>query len=204
MSRIRADLVVGGLWSGAYVCTEDGRYMPTDLNPTWAGVFLGRLAGEALISWREGEQPEAEDAPIFLRLDDPLGLGLAGLAARVGERIGCALHAHGSLAEVVDWWIEWRADDACPVAAEIAQGLHDGTIDYGEALCAISSLLAMTDALCAAVGLELAPGEVATWERWGGGWAVRVGGRVHAWSGPHVPDDWQAALAACLAEVAGE
>lgn len=81
-----------------------------------------------------------------LVLDDPLGLGLAGLAARVAERCGdlgtVALPDHLPQFDTSAWWFNWPHVEAA-------------------ALCRTASYLALTDRLCALVGLELEPGEVA-------------------------------------------
>ena len=82
-----------------------------------------------------------------LVLDDPLSLGLAGLAARVAERGGPV------------WRPLWLQD-----LLGVRFSAHDPDRDR-EAVCALASYYALTDRLCALVGLELAEGEVARWEQ---------------------------------------
>ena len=187
--RLRTDLVFGGLWERARVdCAPL-------LNCLWwkPGHIL----------WK-GEVLPAEEHECWLHLDDPLGLGLAGLAARVAARCG-----HLGRVELPDylpkfdlsaWWYDWKDVDAA-------------------GLVATSTYLALTDRLCAAVGLGLGDGEVARWSSFvydgEARWSLRcraseahfmgrkslVGRNVPALADLG-PDDWQEALEACLAEVA--
>jgi hypothetical protein len=101
-----------------------------------------------------------------LRLPGPLDLGLAGLAARVAARLG------------------WTT--GCLCVATVADGLTEQPWYAGpsgtdlEIIAWAASYLALTDRLCAAVGLPLEPGEVTEWERVVNGcWMLRT--RAGCW-----------------------
>lgn len=146
--------VVGGLWDGALVFARDmGRCR------AWSGSWYSK-AGGGINSDRGARHSLFDPSTLVLRLDDPLGLGLAGLAARVAERL-----PHGNDDALLD---------GCP-----GLGRGVGPFDSPEALVAASTYLARTDRLCAAVGLRLEPGEVAGWECHGDSWILSTRDGMH-------------------------
>lgn len=142
---IPAHRVVGGLWDGAPVrATWRGRdpwgeVDDASIDGTWhdGGLAVTLESGREVLS--------VDDADLALRLDDPMGLGLAGLAARVAGRL------------------PWRE------AVRLGEWLPEPDVRRRLLLYA-STYLALTDALCAAVGWaggdEPALAGVAKWERW--------------------------------------
>ncbi len=179
-----ADEIPGGLWLGAVVSSSAVR----------GGVVGHHWPDSALRSpsW-------------YLLLPGPLGLGLAGLAARVVERLGGGA-VDSLLGVVVSLEVpdDYLSIGVCPN-------------DAGE-VSRMASCLALTDRLAAAVGLDLQPGEVAGWVQHGDGWLLMTpDGRKRFDSEPtdpaelgaiHVPalanidpTDWLGALRACVAEV---
>ena len=170
-----ASEVPGGLWDGAPV--SDGHREGIAMG-TWGTMLRENSAYGTLYVADIGEGWD-------LRLDDPLGLGLAGLAASVAQRLkGYDLNA------LDPWWdgIDARQDS--------------------RTLERLASYLALTDRLCAAVGLELEPGEVARWAHHEGEWALATTYRPvsRAYGADTVPaladidpSDWLGALRACVA-----
>lgn len=149
--------------------------------------------------WHDAAEVPFRATDWAIRLDDPLGLGLAGLAARVMRRLPSGV-----------------APDAALAVLDIGP-MHDGrsrpfawmTLEQKMAL---ASYLALTDRLCAAVGLALEPGEVAAWERRGEVWVLSqpCGGALmrleceaesRTWPSVSLPDDPLTALRAAVAEV---
>lgn len=152
--------IPGGVWPGAWYRLPHGA-----LGDTWRIVPSGESAD------RFNRQPELV---CEVWLNDELGLGLAGLAGRVAQR--CR----------VDVDTPWAADpaphsdeDDVKMRVVYAQfsGFDESDPIYGSGfewpalrdlpvhvLVAIATGIALTDQLCAAVGLELQPGEVARWD----------------------------------------
>lgn len=180
MNRLAADLVVDELWNDppapiSYGC-QDG----------WCFSNLrdGRLVlmMDAEASWDDCVVVAPVDE-VELRLDDPLGLGLAGLAARVHQRCG-ADDLPTEICRVID------LTPGCNHPRHL--GLHR-TVE-------VSIYFALTDRVCKAEGLTLKPGEAATLEREAGGWCLRCSdpaGKVWLFP-PTDSDDWQAVLEAHL------
>jgi hypothetical protein len=191
-----ADEVPGGLWEGATVHVNCA---PGEFVHIRSGIVHG---------WHDTWFPPKA---MSLILPGPLDLGLAGLAARVGRRHDGSTNtdpvfiAEALLEDRPDWM-----EGLWP------KGMHDGALGWAtQVLTTAASYFALTDRLCAAVGLELEPGEVA---RWGplsppGKWCLAVG-RVTAVGFGHgaiygvrqvdaladiAPDDHIAALRACVA-----
>jgi hypothetical protein len=106
-----------------------------------------------------------DESELQLILPGPLGLGLAGLAARVAERLGFVrITCPVALLDAVQRfdrtrWLNALVMEHCTYEGGIIRSW------CGLATAWLASYLALTDRLCAAVGLELQPGEVARWER---------------------------------------
>lgn len=163
------DIPGAGLWEGARIRHRNG----------WSGVVLEDCRGQehvgAVLDDGEGDTwlDEPAVARLSLRLDDPLGLGLAGLAGRVAERIDAepreTLHtlvmdlAHRPWA-LPSWRDAWLADRL----AELDRVIREA-----------ATLLARLDRLVAATwpedGIVLAPGTVPDWRRDGAEWVLTVG-----------------------------
>lgn len=186
-----ARLVVGGLWAGAqYRSPQHGEHYLT----MWPS------SGSPCPVLPEG---------YFLSLPGPLGLGAAGLAVRIQERLG----GPPTFSPDQAWY---RA-----VNAGLPTWVHPETFDNTDLLARISEYLAATDALCAAVGLELEAGEVAKWRQdSGGAWVLTTSAGAYIFSPtgrcaadhdadvePGVPalsttgDDPRTSLLACWREV---
>jgi hypothetical protein len=135
----------GKLWGGAQLRWKDA---------VWSVLPCGLLMARRLL-----HVVEVEPVAGHLILPGPLGLGLAGLAARVAERVPGLPAAPKYLASVLrqaSWY----------------HGPHHA--DDWSVIAWAASHLALTDRLCAAVGLERRPGEVAGWTEEGGIWELRT------------------------------
>lgn len=159
-----ADEVPGGLWDGAPVrVTWEGwsagparEWDETAEVGTWhdGGVTVSLDSGTEWLDLRTS----GAQTTVNLRLDDPLGLGLAGLAARVYRRLAPAAKdgprtlndavGRAMLSSLPRLWEPHQAH-LCTALTRMTR---------------IASYLALSDRLCALVGLELEPGEVAGWE----------------------------------------
>lgn len=191
-----ARLVVGGLWAGAWCRFED-----------------------EVADWEASYDPGNDDWQARdLVLPGPLGLGAAGLAVRLLQRVGVPerdamrSRAHPQTVSIVldRAGIDRSVLDAVPVADE--DRLEDW---HWRHLARLSERFAMTDALCAAVGLKLEAGEVARWTHTKAGpvmgWTLQTAAGAFffcddagmAVLGCHVPalattsDDAHASLRAC-------
>jgi len=142
VQSIRVDEIPGGVWTGAQIITPDGRAaVESDEEPGLyyvPGLGLGRPRNI-------GE--------FYLDLTDELGLGLAGLAARVAQRLGLSDFIDdpylAGLAEYLVTQCEWYPEESGKDFAPIVTA---------------AQYLALTDRLCAAVGLERKGHEVALWD----------------------------------------
>ncbi len=143
-----ARLVVGGLWPSRV------RHVSKKLDGT---VVHYRGVDGWRISWDDGTTEDVPRSQFRLRLPGPLGLGAAGLAVRIAERLGIEWTGRGYRSLVQHLVYVWG--DTYLWARDITGGLT-----HIECLARISEYLAATDALCAAVGLELEAGEVADWQ----------------------------------------
>ena len=195
--RIRVGEVPGGLWSGA-LCAVDwdqGGFAPG----VWAfGAYHFR---------RRTLRPDQVEAA-WLILTDKLGLGLAGLAARVAQRLGAPDNVvRGGASALVDWlwelYPEWLQYIPRPDPHGRTMGVECAFV------ASIARYIALTDRLCAAVGLELAEGEVARWERLptdsiGPAWCLSTTHGHQLFRNAASHKTWLPALRAALASGEGE
>ena len=141
------DIPGDGLWDGARIAHRDGDGVTVEDQRGCSSVLcvLYDEDGGARLALPPTER-------LSLRLDDPLGLGLAGLAARVAERMGWFVGASVesvSLALADQPWcsLEWE-----PGPARVREA---------------ATLLARLDRLAAAVDptYTVRPGVVPEWDR---------------------------------------
>jgi len=182
--------IPGGLWRGAIVEVRSIVMTLTVVSMAGGGAYIEGHRGP----W------DLTDLSLDLHAPDGMGLGLAGLAARVAERIGAepreALHtlvtdlAHQPWA-LPHWCDAW---------------LNDRLAEYDRVIREAATLLARLDRLAAAVDptYTVRPGVVPTWERRQDAWVLTLGDR--SWSvgceGGPLPDDPIEAAGAAL-EVRG-
>ena len=176
--------IPGGLWDGAPVRTSGG----------WSSfVWLDGAASRVNLAGSYDTHPVAD---LSLRLDDPLGLGLAGLAARVAERCGWDGPQN----------LRLLADRLCgqPWAPERWwDGRDGGWLDYADVIREAATLTARLDRLAAAVWPEyrVEAGRVPEWRRLDDeAWILTVtqpgGLTISASFGASTPDPIEAAGAA--------
>lgn len=162
-----ARLVVGGLWPGALV--ERGTF----------GGLLYTNGGNLYTMWdpvRGKHTASTIEDPIALRLPGPLGLGAAGLLHRIAARVGfkegdglwwddCTLNTYDTTKSSRTRWLTFADSELVTEHFdEVAlPGLEDALDFPNYSPAAVSASLSMLDALCAAAGLALEPGEVARW-----------------------------------------
>lgn len=188
VESIRVDEIPGGVWERAPLITPSGdRATATPLSPMVAWVDDGR-------SWAT----VAVEPDWHVCLKDSLGLGLAGLTARIGERLGVEFDGPSQLIHYTvvaagrgGWWVRdfENGSDANRVGS-------------------IARYLALTDRLCAAADLALEPGEVARWEfappedHAGEPWLLETSAGCYSYPGPEgkawAAEDWRPALRAAL------
>lgn len=140
VDRIRVDRIPGGVWAGARVWCCKTTMLVTMVVP-----------GARRLTVNGAGSVPIEDCELVL--DDPLGLGLTGLAARVAQRLGWGLEAVKgdglvAFAEVLCLDCPWFPEDSRDPWPIVTAATY----------------LALTDRLCDAVGLARDKHEVARWD----------------------------------------
>lgn len=195
-----AEEVPGGLWPGAVLVAMRDVWDDEDGLPLAMAGVGGVVLPDGMV-WHDAvEMPYLPDTWAIV-LDGPLSLGLAGLAARVAERLRmgqttCPIKLvdsmspkHGPYGNRLGW-LQRMAYDAA--------GYDGGAIEplVRAEVCWLASYLTLSDRLCSAILRDPKPCEVGHfWRCPENGWVLHLG-RMGEDMNPYVHEDTHDVMAA--------